>query len=371
MKTSYFFVINISLVFCFSCKKDEDDTEPNLPPSIVLDEIQSRNFEMGFSSWPYAATFGAQDSTYAFLKAEGDVYSEHIDNKIPWSAWMNNTSLPVEFTNDIQGRKNRMIIENQLLVSVSLLNSDRSDLAEDFDGNTPTYDSINQSNIEEAYLKHLNYIIAELQPDYLLLAIEVNELLINSPALWEGYKKLMTGIRARIKATHPNIQLSESVTLHNWYNPNGLNNNLVEKTRDYVNQNQDFVAISYYPFFQGLKNNADYQLAFDFLHSQTAKPIAFTETTQIAEDLIVSGLNLNIASSASIQKDYLETLLLNAYREDYLFLIWWCHKDYDALWKTFPPNVKDLGQLWRDSGLLDENGNERSALSSWRSVYKR
>lgn len=136
-----------------------------------------------------------------------------------------------------------------------------------------------------------------------------------------------------------------------------------------VNQNQDFVAISYYPFFQQLENVDEYQKAFDFLHSQTNKRIAFAETTQIAEDLIVSGLNLNILSSQGIQKHYLETLLLNAYREDYEFIIWWCHRDYDALWQTFPASVKDLGQLWRDSGLLDEDGNERSALSSWRSVF--
>ena len=326
---------------------------------------------MGFTSWPYAATLGAQDSTYAFLQAEGDIYAEHIDDKIPWKSWINSSFLPSAFTSNIQARKDRKIPENELLVSVSLLNNLRTDLAEDFDGTTPSYDSLNQSSIENAYVKHLNYIITELQPDYLLLAIEVNELLINSPALWEGYKKLMTNVRLRIKTAYPSIQLSESVTLHNWYNPTSLDSSLVQEVSDYVNQSQDFVAISYYPFFQGLKTNAEYQLAFDFLHRQTTKPLAFAETTQIAEDLVVNGLNLNIASSPAIQQAYAESLLLNAYRENYEFVIWWCHRDYDALWQTFPANIKDLGQLWRDSGLLDEDGNERPALSSWRNIYNR
>jgi hypothetical protein len=367
-KTLYLLFL-LSTLF-FSCEKEGNDPAPYTNSSkSVLDEIENRNFKMGFTSWPYAATLGAQDSTYAFLQAEGDIYAEHIDDKIPWSAWINNTALPTAFTNNILGRKNRKIAENQLLVSVSLLNNLRTDLAEDFNGLPPTYDSLNQSSIEDAYVQHINYIVGELQPNYLLLAIEANELLINSPNLWESYKKLITNVRSRIKTAHPTVQLSESVTLHNWYNPNALNSSLVREIQAYVNQNQDFVAISYYPFFQQLENVDEYQKAFDFLHSQTNKRIAFAETTQIAEDLIVSGLNLNILSSQGIQKDYLETLLLNAYREDYEFIIWWCHRDYDALWQTFPASVKDLGQLWRDSGLLDEDGQERAALSSWRSVF--
>ncbi len=372
MKAKTIYLLFLLTALFYACEKEGNDPAPYSPSSnSVLDEIENRNFKMGFTSWPYAATLGAQDSTYAFLQAEGDIYAEHIDDKIPWSAWINNTALPAAFTNNILGRKNRKIVENKLLVSVSLLNNLRSDLAEDFDGLVPNYDSINQSSIEDAYVRHINYIVGELQPDYLLLAIEANELLINSPSLWEGYKKLITKVRSRIKTAHPNVQLSESVTLHNWYNPNALNSSLVSEIQAYVNQNQDFVAISYYPFFQQLDNVDDFQKAFDFLHGQTSKPLAFAETTQIAEDLVVSNLNLNILANQALQKDYLETLLLNAYRENYLFTIWWCHRDYDALWQTFPASIKDLGQLWRDSGLLDEDGKERPALSSWRKVYAR
>jgi len=369
-------VIAISITL-INCSKDEENqespaTSSTASPAGILDEIDQRNFKMGFSTWPYAATLGAQDSTYAFLAAEGDIYSEHIDDKIPWSAWMNSTALPNDFINNIQGRKNRKIAGNELFLSVSLLNIGRDNLAEDFNGQSPTYDSLNQQSIEDAYVAHLNYIINELQPDHMIISIEANELLVNSPQLWEPYKKLMTEVRRRIKSAHPSLPLSESMTLHNWFRHSTTDSaGFVAEIRNYVNNNLDFAAISFYPFFKGLESKTDYQEAFDFLHAQTTKKIAFSETTQIAEDLIVSGLSLNIPSNHTKHKEYLETLLLNAYRQDYEFVIWWAYKDYDALWQTFPANVKDLGQLWRDTGLLDENGTDRPALAVWRSIYNR
>lgn len=361
MLTKFQLIILTIFLALLGCEKDDTPPEP----------IVKRNFKMGFTSWPYAATLEAQQNTYNFLRDEGDIYAEHIDDKIPWSAWINNTSLPQEFVTNIESRKSRLIPTNQLLVSVSLFNNLRTDLAEDYDGFTPSYDSLNQRSIQEAYVKHLNYIIDALQPEYLILVIEANELLMNSPNLWEAYKKLISKVRSRIKSNHSDILLSESITLHNWYKPNGLDPTLSIEIKNYVNQNQDFVAISYYPFFQLLATPNEYQRAFDFLHQQTSKPIAFAETAQIAETLTVPNLNINIASNTAIQQNYLETLLANAEQEDYEFVIWWCHRDYDVLWQTFPPSAKDLGQLWRDSGLLDENGNERPALSSWRILFQK
>ncbi|MEQ9351357.1 MAG: hypothetical protein RJQ00_02130 [Vicingaceae bacterium] len=46
---------------------------PTPTVNIVLDEIQKRNFEMGFISWHYFASLGSQDSNYAFLRAKGEI----------------------------------------------------------------------------------------------------------------------------------------------------------------------------------------------------------------------------------------------------------------------------------------------------------
>jgi len=63
--------------------------------------------------------------------------------------------------------------------------------------------------------------------------------------------------------------------------------------------------------------------------------------------------------------------LSNAHRQDYEFVIWWTHRDYDELWKTFPPELKDLGSLWKDTGILDENGNLRPAYKTWTAILNR
>jgi hypothetical protein len=61
--------------------------------------------------------------------------------------------------------------------------------------------------------------------------------------------------------------------------------------------------------------------------------------------------------------------LINANKENYEFVIWWAYRDYDALWKTFPAEIKDLGQIWRDTGLKDEAGEDRKSMKVWREIF--
>ncbi len=372
-------LINLLLVLLisalvFSCKEEvypPDPPEESCATENYFSQYPSKNFNMGFSTWAYDLTVDAVDDTYQFIANHSDIYSEHIDYKIPWDAWINDLPLPAAFTNDIAGRVNRRIPNKQLLLSVSLLNSARNELAEDMDGTTPNYTNLNDEEIENAYFKHINYLVNAFSPNYLVIAIEVNELKKNAPEKWESYKALMQNVTTRIKQIYPNIRISESITLHNLYEPEVSNpTEYIDEIVTYMNQ-MDFVAISYYPFFKGQHTASDFQQAFDFLHSKTDKTIAFVETNHIAENLSVPSYNLFIESDACEQNVYLETLLSNAQEQDYEFVIWWAHRDYDALWETFPAATQDLGKLWRDTGLLDENGEERVAMTTWNNVLNK
>ena len=368
-----FRLILTSTILLASCGKEDPaptDIE-NCPANPFADNFSIRNFRMGFSTWSYDATLDGRNQTYSFLRNNGDVYSEHIDNKIPWSAWMNGTDLPVAFVNEIQGRVDNKISSNELVVSVSLLNSARSELAEDFDGTVPAYISLADQSIEDAYFKHLDYIIQQFEPDYFVMAIEVNELRIHSPQKWAEYKVLAGNLRSRLKSKYPNLKLSESITLHNWLNPNVSDpQNFISDVSTYVNQNLDFAAISFYPFFKNFHLPHEFKSAFDFLHEQVEKPIAFVETSHLAEDLVIEAFNTNITSNVCEQKAYLEMLLNSAQTKNYEFVIWWAHRDFDALWETFPEEVKDLGRVWRDTGLLDEKGDKRPAFGVWEDVFE-
>jgi len=320
---------------------------------------------MGFTTWSFGPTIEAVDETYAFIEDHADIYTEHIDQHIPWNAWINNLSLPAEFTNEIDGRVNRRLHNQELLLSVSLLNSNRDELAEDFDGSIPAYNNLNDPTIENAYFKHIDYLVSQFSPDYLVIAIEVNEFYLRAVNKWASYKALIENVTARVKQRYPNLAISESISLHNWYDPDSadLTDYQVAIT-NHINE-MDFVAISFYPFFKNLRSQDDFQKAFDFLHSRTNKPIAIVETCHLAENLIVPNLGISIDGNNIEQNRYLETLFENAFQQRYKFVIWWAHRDYDALWETFPEELKDLGQLWRDTGLLDEDGVHRLSKTTW------
>ncbi len=356
----------LGLLLLVSCRNDQD--------SLLNehDQIIRRNFKMGFSTWSFGPNIADRDETYQFLDLNTDIYSEHIDYKIPWNAWINNLPLPTEFTNEINYRVSKKPANHKLLLSVSLLNLERNDLCEDYDGSTPSYSALSDTHIENAYFKHLEYLISKFNPNYLIIAIESNELLVYSESKWAEYKLLTGNIRARIKNAYPNLQLSESVTLHNWFEPNVANQaDYISEISNYVNQNMDFAAISFYPFLKQQHTKAEFQQAFDFLHSEVSIPIAFSETSHIAEDLIVPSLNISINGNEIEQNIYLETLFNNAQKQNYEFVIWWAHRDYDALWETFPPEFKDIGRLWKDTGVLDEDGRERPAYTTWKKILKK
>jgi len=365
----YFLLFAVIVIGFFSCSDDDDGNQnEKCFDSTFFSEYPSKNFEMGFSTWAYAPSLESINSTYQFINNNSTIYSEQIDNNIPWSTWINNATLPSEFTDDLTRRLDNKITNLPLLLSISLLNIDRTDLASDFDGSIPNYSALNDKIIEDAYFKHVDYLIQKFQPKYLVIAIEVNELRIKDENKWEEYKLLIQEVKTRIRNKYPNLQLSESITLHNLFQPEVSDpNDYINEMVAYANQ-MEFVAISYYPFFKGHHTKTEFQTAFDFLHEKINQPIAFSETSHIAEDLSVSGFNFFADGSACEQNAYMETLLKNAQNHNYKFVVWWAHRDFDELWETFPEDLKDLGKLWRDTGLLDENGVERPAYQTWEKV---
>ncbi len=371
MKISHIFSFPLLILMLLSCNEDDQQPQSSCLTENFFSAYPIRNFKMGFTSWPAAPGQQAVDDTYEFLANNADIYSEHIDSNIPWQAWTDGTPLPKAFTDNIDSRVANRVASLKLLVSISLLNLIRSDLAPDFDGNAPSYIQMNDKAIEDAYVKHVSYIVDRLQPDYLVIAVEVNELKVYSETKWIEYKALIREVKQKIRQKYPNLMVSESFTLHTLYQPNVTDKQAYqEDVINYMNT-LDLVSISFYPYLNQLIRTEEYQLIFDFLHEKVTKPIAFAETAFFAEDLVVQSFGLNIQGDECKQNAYLETLLTNAQDQDYEFVIWWAYKDFDELWETFPEDLKGLGRLWRDTGLLDENDNTRIAQTTWDIVLKK
>ena len=345
----------------FSCSNDDSPVEPE----IVIEPKETRPFNMGFTTWSYGAKAEDVEGTYSFIFNNADIYSEQFDHRIPWSAWMNNSELPKEFVDNVNYRLSKRNLAKKLLLSVSLLNIGRDDLLEDYDNQSPSYVSMSDTAIENSYIEHLTYLINRFNPNYLVMAMEVNEMRVKKPEKWAEYMVLASNIKARLKVLYPQLPVSESVTLHNWCNYYGtLDAGYVDEITNYVNA-LDFAAISFYPFLMGLHTEAEFQAAFDFLNSKATKPIAFVETGENAEDIDIPAFDFKSAGDEAKQKLYLETLLGNCLTQNYLFCIWWCHRDYDQMLNDLPSDLIDLALLWRDIGLIDEEGNKREAFDLW------
>jgi len=362
------------LVILIAACGEEGDETPNMPIESTcaiadeINQINSRDFKMGFSTWSFGPGIQDVEDTYDFVLGNGDIYSEQVDGKIPWDALINGTPMPESYVDNINYRVSKRVRNLDLILSVSLLNLGRDGLIEDWDTDISPNNRLNDPIIENAYYAHLRYLIQRLDPNYLVIAMETNELLVKSPSKWEEYKLLMANIRSKLKQEFPNLPLSESITLHNYLNPDAIDKGeFIREVSNYISQ-LDFAAISFYPFLKGQSKTSDFQVAFDFLHQEVDIPIAFVETNHIAEDLVVNTFNLNIPSDQCEQKEYLETLIINAQDNDYQFIIWWAHRDYDRLWDTFPDDVKDIGKLWKDTGLINEDGAEKEALMVWNRV---
>ena len=363
MKKNYQILIILTLLFACKKQKPED--------TGFFSNYSHRNFEMGFTTWPFARTVQAVDDTYQFLVNNADIYAEHIDNAIPWNAWINNTALPSNFVNNIQSKANRRIAGSKLLLSVGLLNNTRDELMQDVDGTIPSYTHLNDIHIINAYYKHVHYLVNTLQPDRLVIAIEVNKLLLVNPAKWDEYKLMIAEVKAKIKNDYPSLPISESMMLHVLLDAKSHNlDTYINEIFTYTNQ-LDFTSISFYPFMNNLHTKINFQSAFDFLHQHTTNTIAFVETGNISKNLVIPNMNIDIQGNETEQRQYLETLCTNAQEHQYCFVIWWTHRDYTALWQTLPPEIQDLGSTWLSTGILKDNGTKRPSYASWRKAFEK
>jgi hypothetical protein len=205
------------------------------------------------------------------------------------------------------------------------------------------------------------------QPDYLAVGIEVNELLHNSPQMWYPFVELHKYIYTDLKNLYPELPVFFTVSLHNLTNPGWKD---TDKQQDEIRKLLDFcdvLGISYYPFMAG-QSEMPIE-TFEWIRGFTDKPMAITETGFPAEDIVLKTYGFTIPGSPEKQTTYFKTLLDVANTYDYLFVIAFLYRDYDALFAKMAPALddltKDIYSVWKDCGMVDEKGEERPALHVW------
>ncbi len=362
-------LLSLCLMTMAACNSTEEEQPAPVAAPPLLDIAGQRSFRMGFSTFPYAATPAAITQTYAIIAQNADIYVEQFDEAtVPWIAALTGAPFPARFQEQLDRATTNRLNDKPLVLVVMPLSEGRDGIAAPLNGQLPPQlqgKPIDDPSYVTAFANYTVRIAERLDPDYLITGLEVNDLYLNSPEIWPAYRRFNAALTQTLKQRFPSLPMSQSVTLHNFFSDGQGNAAHTTEVKTLL-QEQDFTAVSYYPFLYGAyQDQAAYEAAFDLLDALTDKPIAFTETGNIAERLRVPSFGVDLPGSDAAQQGYLTSLLNRARRDDYLFVINWAHRDFDALTAILPTEVQELAKIWQDTGLWDENGNGRPALSVW------
>ena len=300
--------------------------------------------------------------------------AEQFDNGVPWNALLHGEPWPEKFEAEIKGRVSHKQGLDTVILSLNPLSIARDGIAPDI-GTGTTVDLTDRYIFQDrrlatAYGEYAGRMLLRFHATYLVYGIEVNEFLAKHPEQWTDFVYFMKRAR-EIILKYDDLYLGVSVSLHNLVQlPPKERAQAIQKLRE-LTDGDKFIAISYYPFLAGHRSRQ--QIKEDFaIADQLRSPkniiqfMVVSETAEIAEPLVIPSLKVNIAGSEKIQADYLQALMEETSNRNCYSMTWFAHRDYDALLGAFPPAMRDIGMIWRDSGLVDERGRERAALRLWK-----
>ncbi|MBA3581441.1 MAG: hypothetical protein H0W44_03195 [Gammaproteobacteria bacterium] len=352
------------------CNKD------NSPPAPSPSPPATRSFYMGFTPWPYEATITAIDDTYIRIQQRGDIVKHHLDSGIPWQAAYDKTTYPSEVENGIAARLVRTQSNKIIYLAIDPLNGARDDLAGDWNSsgtNQPRSGAWATRNLDdpeviEAYTNFALNMITRFQPKYFDYGTEVSVLMLTEPAKFTQFVTFAAAVYSNIKAVHPQLPLIASISL----NAPG-STEMQQVTTDFarITNYVDIVGISAYPYIlydpaytanpNSLPSNWLTQIKSIVGNN---KRLAISETGWIAQPLTITNYSYSEYSDANYQAAYIERVLTEAQSLGAEFVIWFALTDYDALWNT-TLGQSDIGAIWRDTGLYDENILPRTGLNNW------
>jgi hypothetical protein len=338
----------------------------------------TRAYGMGFSPWLYDATFDAQDWVYSKINAEGDLVSNHLEEGVPWQAMHDGQDFSGSYLAELQNRKNRRVPGKKSVVQICPLNIGRSGLA-DNRGTNPNEPlaapwngyALNSPQVKQAFLNYAKKMVSFMGPDYLLIGVEVNLLIRNTPALWPAYVELHQHVYSGIKALYPSLPVAVSVFCVPFFPQFSAGDSLPAQLAGLADltPSLDFVAFSVHPFMSALLADTFPDDYLDELFALTSLPVAVSESSYPAQ-VWTSSAPLTFNGSPEKQDAFLARMLEASQKRRALFVIWFCIRDYDALWNTVLGR-SELGLVWRDTGLYDEAGADRKAIVTWRAAYSR
>jgi len=363
---------------------DNNDVEIDVEGDVLIgvdediDNIQkSRHFFMGFTPWIYNAdSWDYFLDTYKRINENGDIVAHHLMTGIPWQEALDKSSYHKNVEGDISDRLKNTESDKKIYLAVDCLNAGRDDLvgywAESFSEPISSHKpwdkrSFDSPEVIEAYSNFAIDMIERFSPAYFNYATEISELILNNPDKFKKFKVFAEKVSENIRKIYPDLPLLVSVAFKN---PASDQTKLIKEKMAEISDYYDILGVSTYGyiFFDLLSagGNPENLPADWFSQALTIageKPLAVTETAWLAEDFpLGEPYSFTIEANKDFQDQYLQKLLGESEKMDVRFIIWFSIVDYDAWDEKYGDFVT---RIWRDTGLYDENLEQRPALETW------
>ena len=345
-------------------------------------EQASRPYYLGFTPFPYAVSQPAIDFSYQEITNNADLVAHHLEEGVPWDELLLNQGVadwPADLQNSWAQRKAESPPGHISLVSISPISLLRNGIAprpDSVGGGLPgwltTFDDVNTKN---AFLKYAVEAVDYFDPDYLVIGIEVNELMHNAPGLWPAYLDLHQATYNSLKALYPDLSISVSLIGMNlipgYTDATATNTKYNEQLQALteIMVYSDLYCLSLHTFLTALL--ADTVIGtgeLDQIFSLDNKPLAICETSYPAQVFSLGMLTWN--GNSSKQRQFFENLFEVSEDHDAKFIVSFVIRDYDDLWASLG-SPEDFNKLWKDTGFYSESGSTRPVLRTWQQQLNR
>src|SRR5688572_20645521 len=247
--------------------------------AAALSKPQPRPFRMGFTAFPHDITADSMKQTREFVRTNADLIAHHIEG-VPWAEALRDEPFPKELMSDRETKRSMTPPGAKVYVAIS---PGRGDLKLAEKGTTPLPPELRNKSyddplVKKAYLNYCRRTIEFFKPDYLAIGIEVNEIFSAGKEKWRAYADLHRHVYTELKKEHSNLPIFASYTLHNLIKARG---EMLKVCQELMAFN-DFVAISFYPFFIAETPESAFKWFLERFDS-FGKPYAMVETNEAAE----------------------------------------------------------------------------------------
>lgn len=203
----------------------------------------------------------------------------------------------------------------------------------------PVYVGVNYSGA--GHLDRCREIISLFQPTWFCYALEANQ-------LSSAEQNALPSIYQTLKAENPELMIFLSIQFSIDYE---------QAEAVALVEHSDAWAVSIYPYL------ADGSFRFPPA-SNPPKPVIVSETGWPAEPFPHPETGVIVGGSAVAQAAYVNLLK----GLPILWFSWYVPQDYDQMFEQLFAGTEQAAwaRAWRDTGLLDGDGNARPALEAWR-----